>query len=134
MADTELSRPEDNPEVRHEPRDINVRVIFGFGLALVIGAVVVHLGLYWLLWHYERTAAERAREISPIEVTPPMPPEPRLQVSPPADLAAMRAAEDEVLQSYGWIDKEENVVRIPIERAMELLAERGLPARKDEKK
>jgi hypothetical protein len=34
------------------------------------------------------------------------------------------------LQSYGWIDQQKGVVRIPIERAMELTAERGLPVRK----
>lgn len=134
MADTDHGRPQDNPEVRHEHRDINVRVIVGFGLALVIAAIVVHLGLYWLLWRFERIAAERAPEISPIEVTPPMPPEPGLRVSPPADLAAMRAAEEKVLETYGWVDKERKIVRIPIDRAMELLAERGLPTRKDDTK
>ena len=49
-------------------------------------------------------------------------------------LAAVRAAEEKVLQTYGWVDKEQKIVRIPIDRAMELLAERGLPARKDQKK
>lgn len=133
MADTELSRPEDNPEVSHEPRDINVRAIVGFGVALVIAAIFVFIGLYGLLWYYERTA-EHVREVSPIEVTPPIRPEPRLQVSPPTDLAELRAAEDKILQTYDWVDKERKAVRIPIDRAMEILAERGLPARKNEKK
>ncbi len=135
MVDTDHGRPqEDNPEVSHEYRDINVRVIAGFGVVLVIAAVIVHLGLYWLLFYYERTAAEQAREVSPIEVTPTMPPEPRLQVSPAADLAAMRADEDEMLHTYGWIDKEKKLVRIPIDRAMEIVVEQGLPVRKKEKK
>jgi hypothetical protein len=33
------------------------------------------------------------------------------------------------LSSYGWVDREAGIVRIPIDRAMDLLAERGLPAR-----
>ncbi len=42
----------------------------------------------------------------------------------------MRAAEEKILHSYGWIDQQKGIVRIPIERAMELTAQRGLPARK----
>jgi cytochrome c oxidase cbb3-type subunit III len=59
----------------------------------------------------------------------------RLPAPPPnttrahARLKEMRATEDAVLHSYGWVDQAAGIVRIPIERAMELLAERGLPAR-----
>jgi protein SCO1/2 len=56
-----------------------------------------------------------------------LPPEPRLQVGPPQDLAILRATERAHLEGYGWIDQEAGVVQIPVERAMELLAERGLP-------
>jgi hypothetical protein len=45
----------------------------------------------------------------------------------------MRAAEQKELTSYGWIDKQKQSVRIPIDQAMKLLAERGLPARKETK-
>ena len=41
-------------------------------------------------------------------------------------MKAMKAAEQEVLESYDWIDRDAGLVRIPIERAIELLAERGL--------
>ena len=37
--------------------------------------------------------------------------------------------EDDVLESYGWVDKNAGVVRIPIDEAMKLTLERGLPAR-----
>ena len=57
-------------------------------------------------------------------------PGPRLQVKPEADLAAFRAREDEELNHYGWIDRKAGVVRIPIERAMDLIAQRGLPFRR----
>lgn len=40
-----------------------------------------------------------------------------------------RASEDAKLNSHGWIDTERGIVRIPIERAMDLVAQRGLPAR-----
>jgi hypothetical protein len=51
-------------------------------------------------------------------------------VSPRAALAELKAAEQKVLESYGWVDKEKGIVRMPIERAIELTAKRGLPARK----
>jgi hypothetical protein len=61
-------------------------------------------------------------------------PEPRLQVDAPNELRQMRAAEEATLNSYGWVDKEAGVVKIPVERAMEILAKKGLPARKQEAK
>ncbi|MDB5577780.1 MAG: hypothetical protein JWR80_2956 [Bradyrhizobium sp.] len=54
------------------------------------------------------------------------PPQPRLQVSPADELAGLRASEDAELTSYGWIDRPNSVVRVPIGRAMELTAQRGI--------
>ena len=71
-----------------------------------------------------RRAAEHDRPQSPIAaVAPETPPEPRLQTAPAKDLAALRAEEDTVLGSYGWVDRGAGVVRIPIERAKKLVAE-----------
>lgn len=56
-------------------------------------------------------------------------PRPNLLVNEPANLAAFRAQEHEALTTYGWMDKNAGVVRIPIERAKDLLLERGLPVR-----
>jgi hypothetical protein len=44
----------------------------------------------------------------------------------------LRAADEAILNSYGWVDEEAGVVRIPIDRAMELTLERGLPTRSEE--
>jgi hypothetical protein len=41
----------------------------------------------------------------------------------------MRAEEDQILGSYGWIDRERGIVRVPIDRAITLLAQKGLPTR-----
>jgi len=58
-----------------------------------------------------------------------LPPEPRLQVNGPQDLAAMREAEDRVLTQYAWVDPDHGIIRIPIDRAIGLLAQEGLPYR-----
>ena len=57
----------------------------------------------------------------------PRPPAPRLEVKPGESLAALHAREDIALSHYGWADRQHGVVRIPIDRAAALLAERGLP-------
>jgi hypothetical protein len=113
----------------HEERDVQLRplLISGMSLALLTGLSLLAM---WLLFDY--FAARRARlEVAPSPVfeARQLPPEPRLQVSPQHDLHQMRAAETALLHSYGWVDRQAGIVRIPIERAIELLAERGLPAR-----
>lgn len=56
-------------------------------------------------------------------------PLPQPQSVPGAQLRDVRALEDLQLTNYGWIDPSNGVVRIPIDRAMEILAQRGLPVR-----
>jgi hypothetical protein len=43
------------------------------------------------------------------------------------DIADLHAREDLLLSNYTWVDESKGAVRIPIERAMELIAQRGLP-------
>jgi hypothetical protein len=57
----------------------------------------------------------------------PQPPPPRLQTDPAADLAAVRRAEAARLSGYGWVQRTQGVVHIPIARALALTVERGLP-------
>jgi hypothetical protein len=56
-----------------------------------------------------------------------VPPAPRLQHDESGDLAALRRVEDGQLETYGWIDRERGIVRIPIEEAMRIVAQRGVP-------
>ena len=56
----------------------------------------------------------------------PLPPEPRLQANPVEDLRESRASARRALDGYAWVDRKAGRVRIPIERAMDLVAERGV--------
>jgi hypothetical protein len=56
-------------------------------------------------------------------------PQPQLEENERQELKDVRLAEERTLHSYGWVDEKAGIVRIPIERAMELTAERGLPVR-----
>ena len=129
MADALTPAPQDNPEVSHETSDVNVQGILRFALALAVVAVVIHIALYGLLFYYEQRESRRAApSFGPGKEEPP--PEPRLRVAPRADLIEMRAAEDRLLQGYGWVDREKNIARVPIDQAMENVLKRGLPVRK----
>ena len=54
---------------------------------------------------------------------------PLIQAVPPAELAQVRAETQRTLTEYGWVDRDAGVVYLPIERAIDLTVERGLPVR-----
>jgi len=115
----------------HDVSEVDFAAVVRFGVALVVVAVVVHL-LIWLM--FDVFAAQSARGGAPqfplaAGQERRLPPEPRLQTHPREDLRDLRAREDEILGSYGWVDRNAGVVRIPIDAAMKLTLERGLPAR-----
>lgn len=115
----------------YEQSDVQPRgvVIFLIGLAVVIALSM--LAMRVLFGVIVARDARRDAPAAPValEDAARIPPEPRLQTAVRSDLAALRAHEDSVLTRYGWVSREAGVVRIPIDRAIELLAERGLPAR-----
>lgn len=111
----------------HEHRDANVRNVAAFGIGLSVLLAGVLLVMAWLFFFLGRN--QEFASSPPMATSREIPPQPRLQVTPVTDLKQMRAAEDSILNSYAWVDRQEGTVRIPIERAMELLAQRGLPAR-----
>jgi hypothetical protein len=106
------------PKSGYERSDVN-----GSLLAWLFGGLALFLLLTPFLLASIYSGAFRQSQVAPA----PMPPAPRLQVDPPADLAAFRAAEATALTSYAWEDRAAGVVRIPIDRALALTAERGLP-------
>jgi hypothetical protein len=65
------------------------------------------------------------RIVSPTEIT--KFPEPRLERNERIEINDFRLKEEQTLNSYGWADEKAGVVHIPIERAMQMVAERGLP-------
>ncbi len=118
------------PSVEHETSDVNIRAVFGFAVGLTVAGVVIGFAV-WLLFQYftAREAQPRFTEYPLMTQEQRLPPEPRLQVNPRQDMTDLRAHENQELQSYEWVDKNAGVVRIPIERAMQLVVERGLPTR-----
>ncbi|HEY7172627.1 MAG TPA: hypothetical protein VH417_17365 [Vicinamibacterales bacterium] len=121
-----------NETVHHEESDVNIRAIFGFGLGLLIVGIVVHVAVL-LLFRYFSSGQEAANSVRQYPLAAGqenrLPPEPRLQTNPRQDLLDLRAQEDQLLKGYSWVDRNAGVVRIPIDDAMKLVVQRGLPAR-----
>ncbi|MBZ5555996.1 MAG: hypothetical protein LAO77_01845 [Acidobacteriia bacterium] len=119
--------------VHHEESDINLRGVLGFGLGLFVVAVVVHLVIWGMFSYFNAREARHVEPEYPLAITQAAktPPEPRLQVNPRQDLRDLRDQEDRILGSYGWADKNAGTVRIPIDEAIRLTLQRGLPARQE---
>ncbi|MES1255654.1 MAG: hypothetical protein ABUS56_08600 [Acidobacteriota bacterium] len=120
--------------LHHEPDDVSLRALLGNALGLVV-VTAVFAALAWVLFAYllHREAA-RVTPVLPLAAGQEhrIPPEPRLQSHPREDLRELQAEEARILDSYGWVDREAGIVRIPIDEAMKLTVERGLPARTPE--
>ncbi|HEY1910236.1 MAG TPA: hypothetical protein VGG73_04900 [Vicinamibacterales bacterium] len=115
----------------HEVSDVDVSAVFKFGVGLVVTVVVVGIIVFGLFRTLDRSTTHGEVIDYPLAVGQGnrLPPEPRLQTNPREDLRELRVKEEELLKSYGWVDKNAGVVRIPIDDAIKLTLERGLPAR-----
>jgi hypothetical protein len=120
-----------NPGVRYEREDVRPSwLIIGAAAIVLFGLIGLGFSLVIL-----NTMETRRSEIIPtplplIQLRPtPLPP--RLQPNPldqrmaEEDMATLRSREEELLNSYGWVDREAGIVRIPIDQAIEILAEDG---------
>jgi len=129
-ADTEYGPTP--PGAQHEHTDIDPAVGYKFGLWLFV-SMLASLGIvYGSFWFFEgqHRDANTAAMKYPLAVGQKKePPVPNLQKQPFKDLYMLRQNEAEMLGSYGWVDKDGGVTRIPIDRAIDVMLERGFPAR-----
>jgi hypothetical protein len=123
------------PGAKYEHTDIDVSVGYKFALwlsvAMLISVAIVY-GSFWFFERQERSASALAQKY-PLAASQPRrePPAPNLQNQPFKDIYELRHSESEKLAGYGWVDKEGGVTRIPIDRAMEVMLQRGFPTRAD---
>jgi hypothetical protein len=144
MADTKHHQPSQLPV---EGDGIHYGGIVGFVIVLTIVTVTCQL-LIWVLLnafqHQAATANDAAAPLAPAvqrqdvegrteltlhQVEGASGTQPRLLTNEPAVLEEFRKREDQSLTTYGWVDQNAGVVRIPIDRAKDLALERGFPVR-----
>jgi hypothetical protein len=114
----------ENPEA-FEHSDTAARGVLIF-MAFLLGSLLLSLLVVWGIFG-AFSWMQTSEQPFPAPKVGERPPEPRIQVRPVQELRAFRAYEDAILNGYGWVDRTAGVVRIPISRAMDIVAQRGLP-------
>jgi hypothetical protein len=116
--------------VRAEPDRVSMKIVVGFGVLILVLCAVAMVLVVVLFRGFEKGAERKDEKTLAAAGTERRsdapPPLPRLQVYPVGHWKDFQAAERERLATYGWMDRSSGAVHIPIERAMELVAERGV--------
>jgi hypothetical protein len=107
-----------------EHSDINYSAILKWGIALLVVAVIVQVLMYFLFQFFNAQEAKMDPKPSPMFQKDQRPPEPTLQLDPKLDLQKFHAQEEHLLTSYGWVDKEKGIARIPVSEAMKLVVQK----------
>lgn len=120
------------PGAKYEHTDIDAAIGYKFALWLAVSMVISVFIVYGVFWYFEgqeRSANAVAQKYPLAAGQTKEPPTPHLQTQPFSDVYTLRQAEALKLGSYGWIDKDGGIARLPIDRAMEVMLERGFPSR-----
>lgn len=110
----------DTNHVDYERSDVGLRLVGWLAGGLATFVVITPLVLPLLF-------PQSTRQITPASrpaVTSNAPP---LEVTPRATLQATRQDEAQIERGYGWADRSRGQVRIPIDRAVDILLRKGLP-------
>jgi len=137
------------PRGDYERRDTRVADVIYFLIGLAVAVVLVHFIAKGIFRYLDKRFETGQPPVSPLVSAAPsdtrrIPPQfgnnyqkyleqdfpaPRLEINERAQLNGIRLREEDILSTYGWVDQKSGAVRIPIDRAMEILAQRGLPVR-----
>jgi len=143
-----------NGHTDFERRDVGVRGVLYFMAGLAVAAVIIHFVIAGMYRYLEHHSEAQQHAVSPLVTNPArdtrtLPPqfktdregtdyekylqknfpEPQLEIDERTELNQVRRDEEDRLSTYDYVDKDAGTVRIPIDRAMDLLVQRGLPTR-----
>lgn len=113
----------------YEKSDASPRGLVYFLLLIAVVLAVTSLLLIRLFKYYQKAENPGSFVATPFAGARPLPPPPRIQPDPGVDEQNYLQSQQNLLNTYGWIDRQNGIVRLPIDRAMELLLLRGLPTR-----
>jgi hypothetical protein len=120
-----------------EHEDLNAKPVIGFIVSLLISGVLIYYAI-WGIFHfldaYDRKNQQSRTPLIKVETNTrdiqtqliQRFPDPRLEDNERTELDGFRYSEEQELNSYGWVDKNAGVAHIPIEKAMQLIAQKGL--------
>jgi hypothetical protein len=126
----------------YERQDMAPKGVLYFLLGLALATLLCLAGLKGLYAYLDRREKADQPEVNPLvtnvpadtrHIAPGYPqavfPNPKLEEDERGQLNGILTNEEKILYSYGWVDEKAGTVHIPIERAMDLLVQRGLPVR-----
>jgi len=139
---TDPHHNEHNEGTGFERQDLGSKPIYGFLISLVVIGVLVYYAVWGIFYTLEKynekhqaatspmvqQTATSTRMVEPGAIEKTFP-EPRLETNERGEINDFRLSEEQTLNSYGWVDQNAGVARIPITKAMQLIAERGLPTK-----
>ena len=112
----------------YERRDANIPALLKFALGLAVLIAVTLVAMNWTFKIFD-TLLPLGPPAAPFEQARQLPPSPRLQAVPHMELKDYCEAQQKNVDSYAWVDQQQGTVRIPIDRAMDMILQQGLPAR-----
>lgn len=112
------------PDPGHEVTDVPARPLAQVAIAiavLVVGSFLAMFILFRIFNYYQPLFDDPPHSLAAArqETTGP-----RIQIDPPRQKFDLRETEEQILSTYGWVNKDVGLARIPVDRAMELLAEK----------
>lgn len=111
------------PRDAGHPDDINLRAV-AWGGAIIVTGIVFAVAVSWfglgLLWPGHGDHPPDAVGAAPTA-------RPRLETAPQPERAAYDREKAQLVDGYGWVDREAGIARIPVEQAMQLMAARAQP-------
>lgn len=131
--ETRQAYPPGSPRDRgpgYERRDASVGGLLQFAFWMAVVLAVTLVGMKFTFDHFKKVqplGATTSPMVSEAERT--LPPAPRLQAQPHAELEEFCAAQQQAVNGYSWINQQAGIVHIPIDRAMDIILQQGLPAR-----
>lgn len=127
----------------YERQDIGVSGVLYFLLGLAVAGLFVYFVVNGIYSYLEKKSEANQAPVSPLVTNAPTDtrklssdykdylqqnfPSPQLEIDERGQLDKIRTDEAETLSTYDWVDQKAGTVRIPIDRAMDLIAQRGLP-------
>jgi hypothetical protein len=138
MTDLHHGTQGHQPNGGFEREDLGSKPIIAFIITVVVLGIVVYYAIWGMFHFLDAQASKSNQSRSPlVQVQTDTRqvqaeqikafPEPRLEDNERTEINDTRYAEEERLNSAGWVDQNAGVAHIPIERAMQLVAQRGLP-------
>jgi hypothetical protein len=113
----------------HERTDANVGPAAKIAVVMCLGVIVSFALMVGLFRIFASMAESESAPAAKMATADELPPLPRLEVVPGRNLEQLQAETSERLHGYGWADRTHRTAHIPIEKAIDVVVEQGLPTR-----